>query len=165
MPFSLIAGAKSGCCSSKRRTRFIAPCLSPCSARLSAWWTCRIAEDSAGRPVLCARTAPAPAANNAAKSRAARRRLAGETADFLSTKTTRDGLAFPLSLRHRSRSNFMKQGSDETPNRRQAAERRLPPPITLRACCAEAILRQLAKASENGLRCRVKVARVVAERS
>src|SRR3984957_1998568 len=76
MPFSLIAGAKSGCCSSKRRTRFIAPCLSPCSSRVSAWWTCRIREDSAGWPVLCARATIPAAEENAAKIRSARRRFA-----------------------------------------------------------------------------------------
>src|SRR5271169_3759641 len=76
MAFSLIAGAKSGCCSSKRRTRFIAPCRSPCSARLSACCNCRVTGDSAGRPAFCARTAVPPAANSAAKRTTAGRRFA-----------------------------------------------------------------------------------------
>src|SRR5216684_159912 len=71
MPFSLSAGTKSGFCSSKRRTRFIASWLLPCSARLSAWWTCRIRGDSAGWGAFWARTA-APPAYNPARSRSAR---------------------------------------------------------------------------------------------
>src|SRR5258708_37211588 len=75
MPFSSSAGAKSGCCSSKRSTRFIVSRLLPCSARLSAWCNCRVNGDSAGRPVFCARTA-SPPTNNTARSRTARKRVA-----------------------------------------------------------------------------------------